>query len=62
MSPGGIDIVILKLVGIEPIALFDLGDHLVGAVRHTEVVHITAAEHGPDHRTNVPHGQAELGR
>ena len=53
--------VVQQLVGVEPVALLHLGDHLVGTPVEAEVVHVAAAQHRGQRAADIAHLQAEQG-
>ena len=54
------DVVVEQLIGVEPVALLHLRDHLVGAAVEAEVIDVAAAQHPGQRAADVAHLQAEL--
>jgi hypothetical protein len=61
-SVRGPDVIVEKLILIEPIALFHLWDDLVGAAVEIEIIGVGAPEHRSERAAHVIHLETELRR
>ena len=52
--------IVEHLIGIEPVALRDLGDHLVGAAVETEIVDVAAAQQRAERAADIAQLESEL--
>ena len=46
LTAGGINMVVVQLVGDKPLPLLNLGNHFVGAAGQAKVVDVSSAQHG----------------
>ena len=61
LAAGAFDIVVVQLLGIEPISLLNLWNHLVGTIIKTEIIDIVSSEHGGKDFSYILHRKTELG-